>query len=78
MSKSNAPKGAMSSPYGSNFLNDFTVRNTDYVKEPEPFTDKEFENIKKKFESVGAVFKAKGKKLIVFELGGNVLYLRKN
>lgn len=72
------PPGAMSSPYGSNFLNGLTVRNTDYIKEPEPFTDQDFENIRKKFESVGAVFKAKGTKLIVFELDGMVLELRRN
>ena len=74
------PKGAMSSPYGSNksFLNDFTVRNTDYIKEPDPFTDQDFEMIKEKLESVGAVMKAKGTKLIVFELNGLVLHLRKN
>lgn len=73
------PKGAMSSPYGSNsFMDGFTVKNTDYVKEPDPFTDEQFNVIKKKFESVGAVFKAKGTKLIVFELDGMVLHLRKN
>lgn len=72
------PKGAMSSPYGSNYLDGFTVRNTDYIKEPDPFTDEDFEKIKKKFESVGAVFKAKGTKLIVFEMDGMVLYLRRN
>jgi len=72
------PKGAMSSPYGGNFLDGMTVRNTDYIKEAEPFTDQDFETIREKLETCGAVFKAKGTKLIVFELEGMVLELRRN
>lgn len=75
----NVPKGAMSSPYGGNYnMGGFTVSNTDYIKEPIPFTEEEFELLKTKLESVGAVLRAKNDKLILFELGDMILQVGKN
>ena len=69
---------AMSSPYGGNFLDSFTVHNTDYVKKIEPFTEKEYESLKTGLESMGAVLRAKNSKLIVFEFEGMMLQVAKN
>ena len=76
MSESNKPNGAMSSPY-NNFMDTMTVKNTDYVHQIKPFTDKEYENIKIGLEAMGAVLKAKNSKLVVFEFKGMQLQVAK-